>query len=367
LSLGYAVTSTRLERQASSSRRSLWAALGALWLTGCSAPDLPDGRFACSSTDDCPGALRCVEGRCRGVGGLVASSPDPVLTADGGSVAEPGEDAGEPAEAGAGTAEGGALDAGLPADSAIAPCTRADDCYDGDSCTADTCVDGNCAWPAVANCCTGPEQCRDDDPCTNDDCDFATHTCPHDKKDGCCASDRDCPSAGCSKGSCDTTHHSCVYASSVGCCQSASQCEDFNVCTDNLCTPDGSCAFAPRKDCCQDQAQCEDGDACTVDTCDLATGACKHVMRVCDDNDPCTTNTCDARDGCQFPRKDCGTGCCVGGACYGASESKCTQATPCALACTCCDYSSGLCQLPRYCAILVTTNSDPFPPTPPSQ
>ena len=57
------------------------------------------------------------------------------------------------------------------------PCPSHGDCDDGNSCTADQCVNGACVAQAIPGCCNIEGPCDDLDPCTVDDhCDGATCT-----------------------------------------------------------------------------------------------------------------------------------------------------------------------------------------------
>ena len=51
----------------------------------------------------------------------------------------------------------------------------------------------------------------------------------------------------------------------------------------------GRPAAGPRLDC----PPCDDGNVCTIDTCDTATGVCRHAG-ACNDGNPCTFDFCSA-------------------------------------------------------------------------
>jgi hypothetical protein len=335
--------------------------LAASWL-GCPAPDLPTGRFACEVDSDCPSSMRCVAGRCGGDAGAAEPSVDPVLAKVDAAAGDPPDagsatDGDKPAPDAAVLPDPTADDGGIPVDASEGPtpCTAASDCFDFDSCTDDICVDGVCTWPPVSDCCTANDDCIDGALCTSDYCDLATHRCRHDAKSGCCARDEDCPSSACNLGRCDAKEHACFYESVAKCCRAAADCDDQIVCTADACSPDGACTHTPIPGCCRDQEDCVDGDACTIESCNVATGACTRQKRVCDDLDPCTDNSCDPEQGCQYRAKVC-AGCCVGGQCYGASESVCTGA--CSLNCTSCCDVNGVCRAYKLCAL---TTTDPVP------
>lgn len=65
---------------------------------------------------------------------------------------------------------------------------------------------------------------------------------------------------------------------------------------------------------------CEDYNPCTVDSCDEATGTCRHDPLDCDDHNACTTDTCERfpvgpSAGCRHVNKVSGTACDDGDAC----------------------------------------------------
>jgi hypothetical protein len=106
-------------------------------------------------------------------------------------------------------------------------------CDDGDGCTTDVCVAGQCANIEIGNCCQSNADCDDGDTCTT---------------------------------------NSCVANQ----CQSAPLlCTGGDVCTGVQCVPGFGCEFFPL---------CNDGDDCTEDICDAGTGACSYS--------PLTGNPC---------------------------------------------------------------------------
>src|ERR1051325_4713522 len=77
-------------------------------------------------------------------------------------------------------------------------------------------------------------------------------------------------------------------------------------------------AIAPQMSC----PSCEDYNACTVDTCDTATGTCRHDPLDCDDHNPCTADTCTPYGdpigsilGCHHVPRSSGTACDDGAPC----------------------------------------------------
>ncbi|MCO4763660.1 MAG: hypothetical protein KC502_19265 [Myxococcales bacterium] len=124
-----------------------------------------------------------------------------------------------------------------------------------------------------------------------------------------CADDSDC--AGDDK--CNLNTYRC-YTPQTGCAYDA-QCIDDKVCTDDTCDKaTGACKHKVVKGCCADDKSCDDGVKCTVDKC--TKGTCSHQSAKgccqsdaeCADSSACTTDTCKAGS-CFFAKKP---GCCTG-------------------------------------------------------
>ena len=66
---------------------------------------------------------------------------------------------------------------------------------------------------------------------------------------------------------------------------------------------------------------CDDFNRCTVDSCDAATGTCRHDPLSCDDGNPCTADTCfilpldPQLGGCRHTDEAAGTACSDGLSC----------------------------------------------------
>jgi hypothetical protein len=144
-------------------------------------------------------------------------------------------------------------------------------CDDGDACTTDACVDGECRFERRADCCLRDVDCDDGDPCTTERCDG------------------------------DNNGGVCVAESIVGCCADITACDDSNPCTEDRCPiaegdTTGLCLHAPL--CCAKDTDCDDGDPCTAGTC--LSGQCQYREACCradsdcDDAIACTTDHCDA-------------------------------------------------------------------------
>jgi len=147
-------------------------------------------------------------------------------------------------------------------------CMGAGGCDDGDSCTTDACVAGDCVNTPVVE----GTPCDDGDLCTHGDT--------------------------CTTGGCD----SCTLA-----CKGTPYgdlCTDDEPCTQDLCRGDGSCYYPPLV--------CDDGNSCTVDVCSEAAGSCYHSPL--SDGTPCG-------DACTTQ------GVCMKGDCMGAPA--CPRCTMC--------------------------------------
>ena len=221
-------------------------------------------------------------------------------------------------------------------------------CDPGDHCFSASCD--------PASGCVFTYRCDDHNPCTYDSCYVVCNhlplSGPCDDGDPCTIQDQ-----------CDGTGH----------CRGVSRCDDGNLCTDDRCdpaSPDGcSHAFntascSDRNACtlgdtCRDGAcqpgtilrNCDDGNACTTDTCDPASGECRHTDTPCDDSNPCTIDNCDPRSGgCNhFPYDgavcDDGNPCTSGDVCRSAACTgtplNCDDGDPCTI--DSCDQASGAC------------------------
>lgn len=189
-------------------------------------------------------------------------------------------------------------------------------CNDGDACTIDECVLGECTFTPIVcddgNPCTTDEcmlgicvhttiNCGDGDPCTEDSCDPVTGECVNtpincddvdlcttdECVDGVCVNTpTDCDDGdACTEDTCDPDTGECMHAPTF-------TCDDNDACTEDACDPvTGECVFTP--------IVCDDGDLCTMDEC--IDGVCVFTDVVCDDGDYCTEDTCDPMTGeCVF-------------------------------------------------------------------
>jgi hypothetical protein len=187
-------------------------------------------------------------------------------------------------------------------------CNFDKDCWDGEYCTTDTCVNGYCVYDfaamngqtctdsdsdtvndmCFAGMCIGqkadcfhPNDCEDFNPCTSEVC--VNNVCQYTDADGDICNDFDG----------ETINDSCfdgVCHGTFAECQSDLVCGDNNPCTDNSCTAN-ECLTTFNT------AACDDGFLSTInDTC--ANGICRgtviecHIDADCDDQNYCTVDSC---------------------------------------------------------------------------
>ena len=181
----------------------------------------------------------------------------------------------------------------------------APNCNDGNSCTADSCVNAtplgqnpcqhtndpagtSCSndlcHPATCNasgqCIVGtPTNCDDGNPCTADSCD-AVMGCQHSILTGNSCTPP--PSSCAPSGMCDATG-TCVGQGSI-------VCTTGNPCTTEVCNPATGTCGTPQN--VANGTSCDDGNACNgVSTCQNGTCTAGTVPN-CNDNNPCTDDSC---------------------------------------------------------------------------
>ena len=231
---------------------------------GCQHAPLDVG--SCEDGDPCTLIDTCVQGVCTGAGPVTCDDGNP-CTADS---CEPGVGCIAPLADGVlcddedPCTEGDACAAGVCAGTPMA-------CDDGDQCTNDACVDGECAFAKHEDSCddgdactTGdvckpkgdckgtPMDCKDDDPCTDEACDA-----------GACVTS---PKSGnkCDDGDSCTTGDRCANGLCVP--NEEIPCEDDNECTTESCTGGGECKHDPAAgQACDDGVVCTTGDVCGAD------------------------------------------------------------------------------------------------------
>ena len=208
-------------------------------------------------------------------------------------------------------------------------CKDDPDCDDGNECTKDVCVDGQCVqdcldgmecddgnpftfldycWQVAdtGKCvclgeyeCSGDEDCFDSNDCTTDWCD-KNGFCHNDCLDG----DK------CDDGDPATILDQCLFGDTGEClctgtpaeCQSDKDCDDGNACSLDACI-DGACFND-----CLDGLKCDDGNPFTFEDSCLSFGFAGQCLCVgspecnsdddCFDGNDCTTDSCDKNGTC---------------------------------------------------------------------
>ncbi len=233
-------------------------------------------------------------------------------------------------------------------------------CNDGNPCTTDSCEDGICKHPKVANLtqcddgnpctqddfcfngyCVGATglNCDDEDPCTTDSCDLETWTCIYDANNNACDDSNKC-----------TTNDQC---SNKQCSGTPISCDDDNPCTTDSCNPSTGCVHVNNTAECEDGNLCTDGDVCSG-------GSCQPGGSVdCDDDNVCTTDSCLPSTGCKHDHApgpcDDGDLCtysdlCINKTCVGTPKT-CEDPLPCTDAACNGTEECSLTILPDWCVI----------------
>lgn len=134
-------------------------------------------------------------------------------------------------------------------------------------CTSDGCDKLlGCVYTPIPHCRAAapcPGGCDDGNECTEDAC--VNGECVHYVMEGCDGE---------------------IYAVDVA-CSSDWDCDDAEDCTTDICDA-GTCRNVLRDDCymgeCDGDDACDDHDACTTDKCEA--GICNHYRRQCPSEDP---------------------------------------------------------------------------------
>jgi len=254
---------------------------------------------------------------------------------------------------------------------------------DGNECTEDICIDGECAhvpYPNGTACaggfcaggacvpCVAPDCCVTDDNCTAIDlcliCAYPSSSDPSvpevesqsvsaQSPAGTCVPKQcqppasECETSACDNqtGECETAPKPngtscssgvCLSGACVECITSADCPDDGDPCTDAACAQSNECAQVPH---------CFDGDVCTIDVCDPQTGACSYPP-LCDDGEYCTADVCLLGNCYHFPDHcgelcNNGTGTCQRGVCV---RFECLTDQDCQLPAEYCQDSTHTCQ-----------------------
>ena len=187
------------------------------------------------------------------------------------------------------------------------PCSAAEECDDGKSCTTDSCLDSVCQHEAPPGlCCETAADCEDGIACTDDKC--AAGSCQHYQDDNfCCWNDTMCGDGNsCTLDHCAGETCSHTFMSGYDCaCDNYFDCDDGLACTSDSCLA-GECSYELKSGspgCCSNDGQCADSDPNTVDVCiqntcsNLPAAPCTKPAH-CDDENPCTEDLCNAGGHC---------------------------------------------------------------------
>ncbi len=185
------------------------------------------------------------------------------------------------------------------------------DCDDGNVCTVDTCVDGQCIKSDAPGAqCITPDDCDDSDPCTLDIC-ATTGDCTCSNAPVNCDDD-DC----CTVDTCDPDVGACVHSLVFPGCQVCT--EDLDCLVECPINPFTQVQVEPDDEesglCDPNTAVIIDDDntvvvfrdacnhwLCNLDSgqgCDEGTGQCVNIAVQCDDGDDCTLDFCAPETGC---------------------------------------------------------------------
>lgn len=215
------------------------------------------------------------------------------------------------------------------------------DCFDSNSCTSDSCVDGTCVREPIEGMCDDEDLCTENDLCVEGECQgnpigcWDQNPCTQDACHpdfGCVHEYLDIP---CDDGNICSVGDRCW----LGECVSGDDrldCDDSNDCTDDGCVPirEDGCVHIPNV------APCDDGDPCTLeDRCKASECTPGAGDLDCDDGNICTNDSCLAGVGCQYENNmvpcDDGEPCslddvCGGGECQpGLTELDCDDGNIC--------------------------------------
>ncbi len=224
---------------------------------------------------------------------------------------------------------------------------NAEICNDGDPCTYDKCnpADGLCSYTKAKD----GAYCIDSNPCTYNQCKSGKCLYSRDKCVGAACYDNTCTvktsSNGVKYGQCSikpkfgatcsdnnkcTANEKCVKYGAYAKCAGGTkvQCDDKNPCTIDYCNYKQGCLTKAGNN----NTKCDDGDKCTViDRC--KSGKCKGTTRTCDDRTPCTADSCDGATGlCKHTKADVS---CTGPACKPNGVPACHSSSDPCLKATC--------------------------------
>jgi len=246
-------------------------------------------------------------------------------------------------------------------------CVGDTQCEDGDVCTRDHCVAGQCVYTHITPCCRNIGECAPSaSPCYALFGCFA-QSCFYAYIPNCCQNASDCVGNACTTAAC--IYEQCGYTPITDCCRRDSECSDSDYCTDDYCV-NGDCVHVPINECCHGNSfECDDGNPCSNDTCancNTCAGrpfTCTHVI----DDINCCLSSADCNDNCVFTDDTCVNNFCVhtpngpGNCC--TTNAECNDGRMCTTdTCTngMCVHSqiSGCCQTDANCNDLDACTTD---------
>ncbi len=236
---------------------------------------------------------------------VTALPVSPALAAPAGKVEICHIPPGNPGNAHTIKVSGNAIKAHLKHGDYIGPCAPLceETCDDGNACTIDECVGGDCVHSAV--------NCNDGNQCTADSCNPETGGCESAPLPGDPCTAQDGSACTLDSGFCSGAGD-CELSAIPDCCESDEECADADLCTFEACT-NNECVSTGA-------AVCTPDDACEETGCDPASGACVDLPVVCDPPGPCETGGfCDPLGGCTYAPIP---GCCL-------NDEACDDADPC--------------------------------------
>jgi len=160
-------------------------------------------------------------------------------------------------------------------------CINAAQCDDGNPCTSDQCVAGQCVNTPIPGCCQDAMDCDDGNPCTLDICQAGI--CIFQPIAGCCQTAAQCPSV-------PNASYVCVgnVCQFNGCDPGYSDCDGnpLNGCEVDLVTDFNNCGACGQS--------ADDGNPCTFDSC--TNGVIVHQFAPV--GFPCPGGVCDGFGSC---------------------------------------------------------------------
>lgn len=173
-------------------------------------------------------------------------------------------------------------------------------CDDGNPCTDDVCMCGNCTHSANENSCSDEDLCTINDRCFQTMCFGELKDCDDGDVctvDGCISETGECTHLLVSAIPCDdlnacTTNDICQSGVCIGI---GLLCDDGNPCTSDQCV-NGTCLHSPSTQT-NNTIQCSDDNLCTVSDFCTTDGTCIGTLLDCSTGDPCLSGICNPLTG----------------------------------------------------------------------